>query len=438
MSGKKRIQTALQTTLISYQRKSGIQPAFLGNEFGVVNVPDNDHYVYVKTIEGTILTVWNATVQPIRGTAIWIGYDDVRKPGVLQVLGTRSIFHGQVFNDIPDHHKTHEWGTGADVTNIFGEQFMVFFVFPITPFPSVRLFRGNVYTDAGWVEVSTTDVHLDVLGASVPTDGGAKFALLGIDLTDGSIAVVDGAEANSKEELTLADIPAIPDKYFPLWAIRLYDGQTELVRNYGTTDFVDLRFGGIANSAIDLSTGTSFLDLTDTPNGYSGQASKYVTVKLDETGLEFTTGTSGGGTTTFLGLTDTPDSYIGQASRFVSVKADQSGLEFTTGATDWGDIGGTIGNQADLVTLFNEKVARAGDEMTGDLIGTDFVKTRDGTITYNADGYITQIALTDGRTIDITYDADNYITIISDGTRAWTLTYNADNQIISWVVGVGG
>lgn len=39
----------------------------------------------------------------------------------------------------------------------------------------------------------------------------------------------------------------------------------------------------------------------------------------------------------FLGLTDTPNSYTGQGSKIVSVKADESGLEFTTGG------GGTVG-----------------------------------------------------------------------------------------------
>lgn len=34
--------------------------------------------------------------------------------------------------------------------------------------------------------------------------------------------------------------------------------------------------------------------------------------------------------TTFLGLTDTPDSYIGEANKLVTVKGDESGLEFTT------------------------------------------------------------------------------------------------------------
>jgi hypothetical protein len=39
---------------------------------------------------------------------------------------------------------------------------------------------------------------------------------------------------------------------------------------------------------------SSFLDLTDTPNSYAGQAAKIVSVKSDQTGLEFITNTGGG------------------------------------------------------------------------------------------------------------------------------------------------
>lgn len=37
----------------------------------------------------------------------------------------------------------------------------------------------------------------------------------------------------------------------------------------------------------------------------------------------------GGGVESFLELTDTPDSYTGQADKFVTVKSDESGLEFS-------------------------------------------------------------------------------------------------------------
>lgn len=44
-------------------------------------------------------------------------------------------------------------------------------------------------------------------------------------------------------------------------------------------------------------------------------------------------GSGTGGTSTFLGLTDSPSSYSGEGSKVVSVKSDESGLEFTTASS---------------------------------------------------------------------------------------------------------
>ena len=75
-----------------------------------------------------------------------------------------------------------------------------------------------------------------------------------------------------------------------------------------------------------------------------------------------------------------------------------------------------------------------GDTMTGDLIGKDFVRTRDGVITRDGNGYVSSIALTGGRTLVVTRDGNNYISSITDGTRTWTYTRNASNQVTSWAV----
>lgn len=72
----------------------------------------------------------------------------------------------------------------------------------------------------------------------------------------------------------------------------------------------------------------NFLQLSDTPSSYSGNASKYVAVKADESALEFVSG--GGGT--FLSLSDTPGSYSGEAGKYVAVNAAEDALEFVTGS----------------------------------------------------------------------------------------------------------
>ena len=58
--------------------------------------------------------------------------------------------------------------------------------------------------------------------------------------------------------------------------------------------------------------------------------------------------------------------------------------------------------------------------------------TKSGTITRTG-SYISSVALTAGKTITITRSG-NYITSITDGTKTWTYTRNASNQITSWSV----
>jgi len=69
---------------------------------------------------------------------------------------------------------------------------------------------------------------------------------------------------------------------------------------------------------------SNFLDLSDTPSSYTGQAGKVAKVKSTEDGLEF--GEAGVGA--FLDLSDTPSSYSGQGGKVVKVKSAEDGLEF--------------------------------------------------------------------------------------------------------------
>ena len=65
----------------------------------------------------------------------------------------------------------------------------------------------------------------------------------------------------------------------------------------------------------------SFLDLSDTPNSYSGKATKIVRVNAGATALEFVD-------PTFLALTDTPSSFTGAGSKLVKVNSGATALEF--------------------------------------------------------------------------------------------------------------
>ena len=66
-------------------------------------------------------------------------------------------------------------------------------------------------------------------------------------------------------------------------------------------------------------------------------------------------GDKGDGVTTFVGLTDSPNSYSLQAGKVVSVKTDESGLEFKNIENSWGSITGTLSSQTDLQIALNGK-----------------------------------------------------------------------------------
>lgn len=91
-------------------------------------------------------------------------------------------------------------------------------------------------------------------------------------------------------------------------------------------------------------------------------------------------------------------------------------------------------SETDLGSVLDSRYVNVtGDTMTGDLYGTDFIKTRSGTITRTGN-YISSIIKTGGRTITLTRNASNYITSATDGLYTWTFTRNGSNQLTSWSV----
>jgi len=102
---------------------------------------------------------------------------------------------------------------------------------------------------------------------------------------------------------------------------------------YDGTRWCAITAGAAASSA--------FTELTDAPASYEGQGGKLVSVKADESGLEFTEAEEPE-LSAFTDLTDTPASYEGQGGKVVAVKGDQTGLEFreimTALAFDGGEV----------------------------------------------------------------------------------------------------
>lgn len=122
---------------------------------------------------------------------------------------------------------------------------------------------------------------------------------------------------------------------------------------------------------------SSFIELSDAPTTYVGQASKYPRVKVGEDGLEFVSGVTTA--VAFTELTDAPNSYTGAASKAVVVNSTENGIEFAT----VGDVNGPASSATNAV-------ARYADT-TGNVIKSSIVTIADnGLVTdQNADGYTT-------------------------------------------------
>ena len=74
---------------------------------------------------------------------------------------------------------------------------------------------------------------------------------------------------------------------------------------------------------------TAFVQLSDVPHSYTGEAGKFVRVDATETALEFVALAL---VTAFIQLSDVPNSYTGAALKALRVKAAETGLEFFTQA----------------------------------------------------------------------------------------------------------
>lgn len=126
----------------------------------------------------------------------------------------------------------------------------------------------------------------------------------------------------------------------------------------------------------------------------SGGSTNEVLKKASNTDFDFTWGTGGAGATDFLGLSDTPNSYSGQATKVVRVNAGATALEFATVAGT-GDVVGPASATSGAVVLY--------DGTTGKLI-------KDSTLLPTTVGTAILNLVNPGATTFIRINADNTVT----------------------------
>lgn len=168
-------------------------------------------------------------------------------------------------------------------------------------------------------------------------------------------------------------------------------------------------------------TANNFLNLTDTPSSYVGQASKVVSVKADETGLEFTTvsggGISGSGTANEIAYFTAPTAI---ASLPVATYPSLTELAYVKGVTS--SIQTQLNALGSKWTLSGSDIYRNSKVTVGDttIIDADFgIKQVDTDSALRIDS----LARTTRRTVFSMYDGGSTLRYTQDnwGVSIWSL-----------------
>lgn len=119
---------------------------------------------------------------------------------------------------------------------------------------------------------------------------------------------------------------------------------------------------------------------------------------------------TGGGATTFLELTDTPADYTGQAGKLVKVDPTENFLIFgdPSGSTvSWGDIQGTLSNQTDLQNELDAKADLAHTHVVADISDFDTEVSTNTDVAANTAARHSAVTVTDTDTVDLTLAGQN-------------------------------
>lgn len=192
----------------------------------------------------------------------------------VDTLRAYSWSDGQFVNIMP-HAWTHG-RYGPDAVYIMGLQFLPFACHPAIPPDLTVVVEGGFYRYGGTFTAFETTTS-DSLSAYVPASSSySHFVLMCLDRSTNALAIVDGTDlsGNAKAVPTASEIEAltVPDAYWPLAAIRLYNGQTEILPRDICTD---LRLWGGELTTPDGATGVG---------GPSGGSTDHAIARWDGTG----------------------------------------------------------------------------------------------------------------------------------------------------------
>lgn len=330
---KRDVKAQFKEKFVPYQKQPFWFKATVGRSDGTILVPSKPGFIYVTDFVNIVHEALN-NVAPTNkaGVLVRVGYD-TQDSSRLVVLSLVNPYSQSAIQPVLGHHTTHEW-LGPDMMNVYGNQIIPALVrsksgtdMTISIYPFMLKMKDGTFKKIDYQEQS--------LAAYIPSSG-ALWVTIAFDTITGALSVQPGTAVASRTILARIPVPEPTTDTIPAAAVSVYAGQSAVVQSSSQDDVRDLRW--LAGAGGGGGGASAFIDLTDVPSSYTGQAGKVAKVKGDETGLEF-----GDAASAFIGLTDVPASYAGQAGKMVSVNGSASGLVFTSPATlsmvkeDWSD-----------------------------------------------------------------------------------------------------
>jgi hypothetical protein len=254
----KRINTIPKAIKKISNPKRRLIPARMGSGADYASISTGIPNKIWVTYEGSgqIAQVWNLRLPSVAGLRVLVG-EDPNYPGLLQVIRERLQPGGTPITQLGAHHETHEI-YGSDKVNVSGNQIIPLNVVPIAGTFTVIIKDAIILAGDVWAYVNPQNLDLT---SSVPA-AGALWALIQSDAS-GVCTLKLSATVTAKALLTIDGIPLPDNAFFPLCAVRLYAGQTELRLDSAINDFKDLRWGqGSGAGAPTISTTNVIVDGT--------------------------------------------------------------------------------------------------------------------------------------------------------------------------------
>lgn len=221
-------------------RKDAVVNARLGNLFtGELKIGNRFYATIIGT--GQVVKVVNNVAPSKFRWPVKIGYTPDSR--LLQVLETWNIYDEMTAPNLPAHSSSQQWPE-PDTLFVRGEQF-----FPGLFIPSTGLILAAYafvyYLDDAYHLLPNQEIDLS---SEVPVSG-ANYVLLEVD-ADRNLQFTAGATVDTRKLLRAEDIPSPSTGFFPLVAVKMYEGQTSFIQSVDDSDITDLRWAGFGGGTL--------------------------------------------------------------------------------------------------------------------------------------------------------------------------------------------